>query len=115
MAPKIDPTSDPTLVQRYDELYNNSDAFKSRLHNVVTTSRTLKLVSVAGAGDADYDAATNTIRVWQQNGGGPKTHTEIRDDIFFELHNAKKAMAFADIGGLKGYNIAALANDIKKA
>lgn len=115
MAPKIAPTSDPVLIQRYDELYNNSDAFKSRLHNVVTTSRALTLVSVPGVGGASYETATNTIRVWQQNPGGPKTNTEIRDDIFFELHNAKKAMAFADISGLKGYNIASLTNDVKKA
>lgn len=114
MAPKIDPTSDATLVQRYDEMYNNSPSFKSRLHNVVTSSRALKLVSVPGVGDADYTEATNTIRVWQQNAAGPKSPTEIRDDIFFELHNAKKAMAFADIIGIKGYNKTSLANDIKK-
>jgi hypothetical protein len=115
MAPKIDPTSDPILIQRYDELYNNSNAFKSRLHNVVTVSRALTLVSVAGVGAAGYGPATNTITVSQQNKHGFKANTEIRDDIFFELHNAKKAMAFDDIRGLKGYNTASLANDIKKA
>jgi hypothetical protein len=115
MAPKIDPTSDATLMQRYDEMYNNSPSFKSMLHNVVTASRSLKLVSAPRVGDASYNESAHTIEVCLNNTNGAKTATEIRDDIFFELHNAKRAMAFADIAGAKGYNRASLVHDVRKA
>lgn len=115
MAPKIDSTSNAYLTQRYDELYNASADFKSRLHNVVTSSRALKLVLDPGAGHADY-GSDNSITVCRQRSlGVNKTDTEVRDDIFFELHNAKKSTAFSILDGSSGYNIASLTNDSRKA
>jgi hypothetical protein len=115
MAPKIDPGSNALLVQRYDDMYNGSAEFKARLHNIVTANRVLKLLLDPGIGDADYDLTTHSIRVWRKNdGGGDKTDTELRNDLFFELHNAKRAMAFAALDGPSGYNIASLGEDIKK-
>jgi hypothetical protein len=116
MAPKVDQVkSDPGLSQRYDELYS-TDAFKSRLHNIVTTSRALLLLSAPGFGAAQYDPTNNSITVWQQSSVGvAKTNMELRDDIFFEMHNAKKSMAFNDLDGSKGYNRESLASGgIKK-
>ncbi|MEU9454931.1 hypothetical protein [Streptomyces sp. NPDC048277] len=118
MAPKIDNTSDAYLIQRYDELYNRSSEFRSLLHNVVTSMRALKLNLNPGAGAAHYDPTDNSITVWRQNsggGGGNKTDEQVRDDLFFELHNAKKSMAFDTIRGATGYNLASLTGDVKKA
>jgi hypothetical protein len=111
MAPKVDQVnSDPGLFQRYDELYS-TDAFKSRLHNIVTTSRALLLLSAAGVGAAYYDPTKNSITVLQQSSVGvARTNMELRDDIFFEIHNAKKSMAFNELDGSKGYNRESLAS-----
>jgi len=111
MAPKVDQVnSDPGLFQRYDELYTTG-AFKSRLHNIVTTSRALLLLSAPGVGAAHYDPSNNSITVWQQSAVGvAKTNMELRDDIFFEIHNAKKSMAFNDLHAAKGYNRESLAS-----
>lgn len=114
MAPKIDPTSDAYLILRYDELYNGSAEFRSRLHNVVTSSRSLKLLLNPVVGTAEYNPKENSITVWRQNAGGNKTDVELRDDLFFELHNAKKSMAFDVIDGPAGYNSGSMANDVKK-
>lgn len=116
MAPNVDQASDAMLLLRYDELYNNSADFKSSLHNVVTSSRALLLVLDPGVGAAEYGADNNSIKVWRQSSAGvDKTDEEIRNDIFFELHNAKKSMTFQDLSGGRGYNVASLANDSKKA
>lgn len=117
MAPKIDRSSDPYLVQCYDDMYNGSAEFKSRLHNVVTTARALTLALDPGQGDAAYDLRTHTITVCRQraDGSGDKTDMEVRDDLLFELHNAKKAMNFQDLYGSNGYNAVMLVGDAKKA
>lgn len=116
MVPKIDPKSNAVLMQRYDDMYTNSTSFKSRVHNIVTNSRGLLLTLDTGDGEAYFNAKTNEITVFQ-NGldGQPKTPTEIRNDLFFELHNAKRAMALAELYSLKGYNKAMLVGDSKKA
>jgi hypothetical protein len=116
VAPKIDPKSDAMLHQRYDDMYNNSTSFKSRVHNIVTNSRGLLLTLDTGDGEASYNSKTNEVTVFR-NGldGQPKTDTEIRNDLFFELHNAKKAAALSELVGLKGYNKAMLVGDVKKA
>jgi hypothetical protein len=111
MAPKVDQVnSDPGLFQRYDELYT-TDAFKSRLHNIVTTSRAVLLLAAPGVGGAAYDPDRNSITVSQQSAVGvAKTNIELRDDIFFEIHNAKKAMAFQNLDGDREYNRQSLAS-----
>jgi hypothetical protein len=114
MAPNIDPSSDAYLVQRYDDLYNASAEFRSRLHNVVTR-RALKLVANPSPGDAYWDPASNTITVHRQrSAGGNKTDIQLRDDLFFEMHNAKKSVAFEALDGSTGYNAASITNDVKK-
>lgn len=115
MAPNIDPNSSQFLVDRYDELYNGSASFRSRLHNIVTSRRALRLDLDPSPGDALYDPSDNSITVYRvRSSGGDKTHTEVRNDLFFEMHNAKKAMAFAALDGSTGYNVDSLRNDIKK-
>jgi hypothetical protein len=114
-APKIDQSSDALLIAHYDELYDNSPAFRSRLHNIVTSTRVLKLVLDPGVGHASFTLNDNSIKVWRYvSPGVVKTAEQIRDDIFFELHNARKAMALAALSGSDGYNVASLAGDIKK-
>jgi len=62
MAPKVDQVnSDPGLFQRYDELYTTG-AFKSRLHNIVTTSRALLLLSAPGVGS--FSRSTTRRSPW---------------------------------------------------
>jgi hypothetical protein len=115
MAPKVDSSSNALLHQRYDDLYDNSAEFKSKLHNVVTSSRALLLVLDTGVGAAQYNPDNNSIKVWRQSATGVnKTDEELRDDIFFELHNAKKSMAFQDLKGSRGYNVASLTSGSRK-
>jgi hypothetical protein len=117
MAPKIDTASDAYLMLRYDEMYNGSNEFKTRLHNVVTSSRGLLLTLNPGPGGARYNPSNNSITVCRQdgNGGGNKPDTRVRDELFFELHNAKKSMALSELQGPKGYNVQSLRDDVKKA
>jgi hypothetical protein len=117
MAPKIDPKSDPYLMRCYDDMYNASATFKTRVHNVVTSPRALMLVLDPGQGAAAYDSKTNTITVCRQrgDGSGDKTDVQVRDDLLFELYNAKKAMNFNALYGSTGYNAVMLVGDAKKA
>ncbi len=117
MAPKIDPRSDQYLMRCYDDLYNGSAAFKTRLHNVVTSARALILVLDPGQGAASYDAQTNSITVCRrrEGDGGDKTDMQVRDDLLFELYNARKAMNFNTLDGPTGYNAVMLVGDVKKA
>lgn len=117
MAPKIADSSDAYLKQRYDEMYNGSAEFKTRLHNIVTNARVLTLNLDPGQGDAEYNPQTNTITIWRQraDGSGDKTDTQVRDDLLFELHNARKSMNFNAISGTNGYNTVMLVGDAKKS
>jgi hypothetical protein len=116
VAPNVDKKSDPMLVQRYDELYDNSPDFRSSLHNIVTSNRALLLILDPGTGTAEYDADRNSVQVWRQRRDGMlKTEEEIRDDMLFELHNAKKFMTFEEISGSRGYNAGMLVGDSKKS
>jgi hypothetical protein len=111
MTPKVDSSSNALLNQRYDDLYNYSADFKSKLHNVVTSSRALLLILDPGAGGAEYDTTNNSIKVWRQSSTGVnKTDEELRDDIFFEMHNAKKVTDFQALQGSRGYNRESLTN-----
>ncbi|MGL5064913.1 MAG: DUF4157 domain-containing protein [Microcoleus sp.] len=94
-----------------------SDTFKNEVHKIITTSKEITLFLVDGLGTADYSYATHTIRIWNQtNENGIqryKSNQEIRDNLIFELHNAKKRGEFSRLN--KAYFIKGLDDDKKNA
>jgi Domain of unknown function (DUF4157) len=115
-VPKVADNSSNYLKFRYMALLR-SDTFKKEVHKIITSSKEITLELVQGVGTADYDHETHTIRIWRQTAtnGLPrnKSDKEIRNDLIFELHNAKKRGEFSRLH--ETYNIKGLDDDNKNA
>lgn len=92
--------SDATLTNEYNALAA-TPAFQV-LNRAVTTNTNITLVdsSIPGAvlGPVDYDSATHTIRVPLNQNGHARPLADVRDDLLWEMHNARNRGSFVRIG-----------------
>lgn len=92
--------SDATLTNEYNALAA-TPSFQV-LNRAVTTNTNITLVdsSLPGAalGPVDYNSATHTIRVPLNQNGHARPLADVRDDLLWEMHNARNRGSFARIG-----------------
>ena len=99
---------DGNLGKQY-ALLMRSPIFQKEINEEVTKFYTLKLKMINGPGTADYNPEKHEINVYTKDADdkSKKIPTRVRDELMFELHNAKSHGLFEIIDGENQYNSAA--------